>query len=65
VEGFERLFGGLPTFAYQLFRLPCNPGHLPLLTRPENLAHFFRKVDGVGAICKECCASGPPSTSSG
>jgi len=28
-------------------------GHLPLLTRPENIVHFFRDVHGVAPITKE------------
>ena len=28
-------------------------GHLPLLTRPENIVHFFRDVHQVSVITKE------------
>lgn len=53
MEDFVRLFGGLLAFVYQCFDSIVILGHLPLLTRPENVVHFFRDVHGVGAITKE------------
>lgn len=53
MEDFVRLFGGLLAFVYQCFDRIVILGHLPLLTRPENVVHFFRDVHGVGAITKE------------
>ena len=53
MEDFVRLFGGLLTFAYHCFDRIVIRGHLPLLTRPENIVHFFRDLHGVGAITKE------------
>jgi hypothetical protein len=53
MEDFVRLFGGLLAFVYHCFDRIVILGHLPLLTRPENIVHFFRDVHGVGAITKE------------
>jgi hypothetical protein len=53
MEDFARLFGGLLTFAYHCFDRIVIRGHLPLLTRPENIVHFFRDVHGVASITKE------------
>src|ERR1700731_31696 len=53
MEEFARLFGNLLTFVYHCFDRIVILGHLPLLTRPENIVHFFRDVHGVGAITKE------------
>jgi hypothetical protein len=53
MEDFVRLFGGLLAFVYHCFDRIVILGHLPLLTRPENIVHFFRDVHGVGAISKE------------
>jgi len=53
MEDFMRLFGGLLAFVYHCFDRVVILGHLPLLTRPENIVHFFRDVHGVGAITKE------------
>ena len=53
MEDFVRLFGGLLAFVYHCFDRIVILGHLPLLTRPANLVHFFRDVHGVRAITKE------------
>jgi hypothetical protein len=53
MEEFMRLFGDLLTFVYHCFDRIVILGHLPLLTRPENIVHFFRDVHGIGAITKE------------
>src|SRR5260370_16731025 len=53
MEDFVRLFGGLLTLVYHCFDRIVILGHLPLLTRPENIVHFFRDVHGVAAITKE------------
>ena len=53
MEDFVRLFGGLLALVYHCFDRIVFLGHLPLLTRPENIVHFFRDVHGVGAITKE------------
>lgn len=53
MEEFTRLFGSLLTFVYHCFDRIVILGHLPLLTRPENIVHFFRDVHGIGAITKE------------
>jgi hypothetical protein len=53
MEEFARLFGSLLAFVYHCFDRIVIRGHLPLLTRPENIVHFFRDVHGVGAITKE------------
>jgi hypothetical protein len=53
MEEFARLFGSLLALVYHCFDRIVILGHLPLLTRPENIVHFFRDVHGVGAITKE------------
>ncbi|MGO9056596.1 MAG: hypothetical protein ACLQU2_04315 [Candidatus Binataceae bacterium] len=53
MEQFTKLFGGLLASVYRCFDRIVMRGHLPLLTRPENIVHFFRDVHGVGAITKE------------
>ncbi len=53
MEDFVRLFGGLLALIYHCFDRIVILGHLPLLTRPENIVHFFRDVHSVGAITKE------------
>jgi hypothetical protein len=53
MEQFTKLFGELLSLVYQCFDRIVIRGHLPLLTRPENIVHFFRDVHGVGAITKE------------
>jgi hypothetical protein len=53
MEDFVRLFGSLLTLVYHCFDRIVILGHLPLLTRPENIVHFFRDVHGVGTITKE------------
>jgi hypothetical protein len=53
MEQFTKLFGDLLAFVYHCFDRIVILGHLPLLTRPENIVHFFRDVHGVGAITKE------------
>ena len=53
MEEFARLFGSLLALVYHCFDRIVILGHLPLLTRPENIVHFFRDVHGVGAITKD------------
>jgi len=53
MEEFARLFGSLLTFVYHCFDRIVIRGHLPLLTRPENIVHFFRDVHAIGAITKD------------
>jgi hypothetical protein len=53
MEEFARLFGNLLALVYHCFDRIVILGHLPLLTRPENIVHFFRDVHGSGAITKE------------
>ena len=50
MEHFTKLFGDVLAFVYQCFDRIVILGHLPLLTRPENIVHFFRDVHGVGAM---------------
>jgi len=52
MEEFAQLFGSLLVFVYHCFDRIVIRGHLPLLTRPENIVHFFRDVHAVGAITK-------------
>src|SRR5260370_32217590 len=53
MEQFTKLFGDVLLFVYHCFDRIVILGHLPLLTRPENIVHFFRDVHGIGAITKE------------
>ncbi len=53
MDTFAKLFGSLVAFVYHCFDRIVILGHLPLLTRPENIVHFFRDVHQVGAITKE------------
>jgi len=53
METFTRLFGSLLVFVYHCFDRIVILGHIPLLTRPENIVHFFRDVHQAGAITKE------------
>jgi hypothetical protein len=43
MEDFTKLFGSLLAFVYHCFDRVVIRGHLPLLTRPENIVHFFRE----------------------
>jgi hypothetical protein len=53
MEQFTKLFGGLLALVYHCFDRIVIRGHLPLLTRPENIVHFFRDLHGVAPITKE------------
>jgi len=53
METFAKLFGSLLALVYHCFDRLVILGHLPLLTRPENLVYFFRDVHHSGAITKE------------
>jgi len=53
MKQFTKLFGDVLLFVYHCFDRIVILGHLPLLTRPENIVHFFRDVHGIGAITKE------------
>jgi hypothetical protein len=53
METFAKLFGSLLAFVYHCFDRIVILGHIPLLTRPENIVHFFRDVHQSGAITKD------------
>lgn len=53
MDTFRKLFGSLLTFVYHCFDRLVILGHLPLLTRPENIVYFFRDVHHSGPITKE------------
>jgi hypothetical protein len=53
METFAKLFGSLLALVYHCFDRVVILGHLPLLTRPENIVHFFRDVHQVKTISKE------------
>lgn len=44
METFTKLFGRLLAFVYHCFDRIVILGHIALLTRPENIVHFFRDV---------------------
>lgn len=48
-----KLFGSLLAFGYHCFDRIVILGHLPLLTRPENIVHFFRDIHRADVITKE------------
>jgi hypothetical protein len=52
MEQFTQLFGRLLALVYHCFDRIVILGHLPLLTRPENIVHFVRDGHGVRAITK-------------
>jgi len=53
MEEFARLLGSVLAFVYYCFDRIVILGHLPLLTRPENIVHVFRDVHGAQAITKQ------------
>jgi hypothetical protein len=53
MDTFTKLFGSLLALVYHCFDRIVILGHIPLLTRPENIVHFFRDVHHSGAITKE------------
>ena len=53
MESFVKLFGSLLALVYHCFDRIVILGHIPLLTRPENIVHFFRDLHQSGAITKE------------
>lgn len=56
METFNKLFGSLLLFVYHCFDRIVIQGHLPLLTRPEHIVHFFRDVHGVYPLTKDALA---------
>lgn len=53
METFAKLLGSLLALVYHCFDRIVILGHLPLLTRPENIVHFFRDIHQVKTISKE------------
>src|SRR5215472_7331657 len=53
METFAKLLGSLLALVYHCFDRIVILGHLPLLTRPENIVHFFRDLHQVSTISKE------------
>ena len=53
METFAKLFGSLLALVYHCFDRIVILGHLPLLTRPENIVHFFRDVHQASVITKD------------
>jgi hypothetical protein len=47
METLAKLFGSLLALVYHCFDRIVILGHLPLLTRPENIVHFFRDIHQV------------------
>jgi hypothetical protein len=50
---FTQLFGDLVAFVYHCFDRIVIHGYLTGLSRPDQMAHFFRQVIGVPVITKE------------
>jgi hypothetical protein len=53
MEHFIKLFGDLVVFVYHCFDRIVIHGYLSGLSRPEQVAYFFRQVVGVPVISKE------------
>ena len=53
MEIFAKLLGSLLALVYHCFDRIVILGPLPLLTRPENIVHFFRDIHQVHTISKE------------
>ena len=53
METFARLFGSLLALVYHCFDRIVILSHLPLLTRPQNIVHFFRDIHQIKTISKE------------
>ena len=53
METFHKLFGSLLSFVYHCFERVVILAYLPLLTREENIVHFFRDVNGVWPITQD------------
>src|SRR3989304_4385213 len=53
METFTALWGRFVLFVYHCFDRIVILGHLPLLTRPEHIVHFFRDVHRTYPITKE------------
>lgn len=56
METFMRLFGALIIFVYHCFDRIVINGYLSMLSRPEHIVYFFRKVVGASLITKEVLA---------
>src|SRR5258708_33470588 len=53
MELFTKLYGSLLAFVYHCFDRIVILAYLPLLTRPENIVHFFHNVHKIQPITKE------------
>src|SRR5215472_5167295 len=53
METFAKLFGSLLALVYHCFDRIVILGHVLLLTRPENIVHFFHDVHQIKTISKE------------
>jgi len=53
MQTFAKLWGSLLTLVYHCFDPILILGHLPLLTRPENIVHFFRDLHQLSTLSKE------------
>src|ERR1700704_4268807 len=53
MELFTKLFGDLLVFVYHCFDRIVINGYLSGLSRPEQVVHFFREVNGNPVVSKE------------
>ena len=53
MELFTKLFGSLLALVYHCFDRIVTLAYLPLLTRPENVVHFFHDLQRIHPITKE------------
>ena len=56
METFAKLFERFLVFVYHCFDRIVIQGHMPLLTRPEHVVHFFRDVHGQYPITPQVLA---------
>ena len=59
METFYKLFGSLLSFVYHCFDRMVILAYLPLLTREENIVHFFRDVNGIWPLTQEALRERP------
>ena len=60
METFAKLFERFLVFVYHCFDRIVIQGYMPLLTRPEHIAHFFRDVHGQYPVTPQILAKRTP-----
>ena len=65
METFAKLFARFLVLVYHCFDRIVIQGHLPLLSRPEHIVHFFRDVHGQYPITPKVLAKRTPENIGG